>query len=164
MAGTSPAMVINSSMAGSHMSAGCIPESRAFASQKAISCAKVAQSVGFNVYCIPEMIGLLLLFLNSRFRVFNSRLSERKFPITAITGIGRQAFDSHDDFWAQTAALSGKPRKFPVPREMPGILSSDCRLAGPTMGRRAVEVAGAFLEGANHAADRLAEQNFDQPL
>src|SRR5215472_8201790 len=37
-------------------------------------------------------------------------------------------------------------------------------LAGPVLRRRAVEVKGAFFEGAHHAAHRLVEQHFDQPL
>jgi hypothetical protein len=38
------------------------------------------------------------------------------------------------------------------------------RLAGAVRRRGAVEVAGAFFEGADHAADRFAEQDLDQPL
>ena len=37
-------------------------------------------------------------------------------------------------------------------------------LAKIAPGRGAVKVAGALLEGADHAADRLAEQDLDQPL
>src|SRR5215471_10022051 len=37
-------------------------------------------------------------------------------------------------------------------------------LAGPVLRRRAVEITGAFFKRADHAADRCAEQNLDQPL
>jgi hypothetical protein len=37
-------------------------------------------------------------------------------------------------------------------------------LAGAVLRRGAVKVAGAFFEGADHAADRFAEQDLDQPL
>src|SRR6516162_3372477 len=44
------------------------------------------------------------------------------------------------------------------------LISSDCRLAGAALRRGAVEVKGAFFEGAHHAAHRFIEQHFDQPL
>src|SRR5215472_5318477 len=44
------------------------------------------------------------------------------------------------------------------------LISSNCRLTGAALRRRAVEVKGAFFEGAHHAAHRLVEQHFDQPL
>src|SRR6266851_4552020 len=75
-----------------------------------------------------------VLGYNSRFGVFSSRLGRQKFPVHSTTGIRRQSFDllyplSQPDRW-----LPQRNRKFPVPREKPGILSppTEAAVAQPT--------------------------------
>src|SRR5215472_8536515 len=51
----------------------------------------------------------------------------------------------------------------PIPRYQPARISGR-GLTGAALRRRAVEVKGAFFEGAHHAAHRLVEEHFDQPL
>jgi hypothetical protein len=61
---------------------------------------------------------------DSRFDAFNSRLGRRKFPIGVATGIARQGVDSAHRFCCRTARAGGKAKKFPVPREKPGIFAA----------------------------------------
>src|SRR5215468_1989203 len=75
---------------------------------------------------------------NSRFRRINSRLGRRKFPVSRVTGIGSQDIDLLCDFLGRTAQITGKSKKFPVPREKPGTGSL-------LSGRRAEAAIGARL-------------------
>src|SRR5215813_1712857 len=61
---------------------------------------------------------------NSWFGAFNSRLGRFKFPFLPLrtaTGIAWQPADSAHCFCDQTARIPAKSKKFPVPRELPGI-------------------------------------------
>jgi hypothetical protein len=73
------------------------------------------------------MLLCLVLFLcvteiYSRLVEIYSRLCGRKFPIKAITGIYSQALGLSSRFHGAEAAITGKPKKFPVRREKPGTL------------------------------------------
>jgi hypothetical protein len=61
---------------------------------------------------------------NSRFGAFKSRLGRRKFPIGAATGIARQRIDSPHGFRGQNSTYREQSKKFPVPREKPGIFAA----------------------------------------
>jgi hypothetical protein len=59
---------------------------------------------------------------NSRFGGFNSRLGVSEFPFRAITGIGAQAIDLAHHSGRLNGGNRVKSKKFPFPREKPGIL------------------------------------------
>jgi hypothetical protein len=62
---------------------------------------------------------------NSRFGGFNSRLGQRKFPISAATGIGWQIVDLARCFLDRTALFGAKSMNFPLQREKPGMGAGD---------------------------------------
>jgi hypothetical protein len=66
------------------------------------------------LFWCAAVTGYILRYI-SRFGVFNSRLSRRKFPFNSATGIGSQGFDSPRSFSASTALFENNRKKFPVP-------------------------------------------------
>jgi hypothetical protein len=65
-----------------------------------------------------------ILRYNSRFGGFNSRLGRWKFPFSPATGIGRQGLDLSWCFRSRDGTYREQSKKFPVPREKPGISPS----------------------------------------